>query len=130
MFVNNDGVIELEGEFPGGMTVKQAIRYSVEKHEFVLAELLAGNVVTDDGDAETCALCWYSQEIKYRYPITEKPFACYICPISHKVGNTGCVETPYWEMRDSENRRQDGSFRIPYVRKQIKFLKALEADYA
>lgn len=128
-FVNNDGIVELEGKFPEKMSLKQAVRFSVEKHEFILAELLAGNIVTKDGDAITCALCWYSEEISNRYK-EASPFACYVCPISHKVGYTGCDETPYWEMRGNENRRQDGSFRVPYVRRQIKFLKGLEADYA
>ena len=125
-FTNNDGVIELEGGFPEKMSLKQAFRYSVEKHEFILEELLAGRVVTDDGNCNTCALCFYTEEIQDR--CWEMTCSCFACPILHKTGERGCEDTPYEKME--EDRRQDGSFRVPNVRRQIKFLKALEVDYA
>ena len=123
-FVNNDGVIELEGDFPKKMSLKQAIRFSAMKYEFILGELLAGCKVTDNGATKTCALCWYSREIKGRYHVEASPLSiCHICPISHKVGNIACNETP-------EVLCQPGSLLASNVRKQVKFLKALEAEYA
>ena len=118
MFTNNDGVIELESEFPEEMSLKQAIRYSVEKHEFILEELLAGHVVVCDGGALTCALCVFQRR---RYG------GCMMCPVFAKAGSS-CTFTPYGKMQ--EDRRKDGSFRVPHTRSEVKFLKALEADYA
>lgn len=125
-FVNNDGYIELRGKFPKIMSLKQAIRFSGEKHEFVLAQLQSGSIVEDDGNSDTCALCLYAERIYDR--CDEMVNSCLACPICHKAGEIDCKGTPYWDIQ--YDKWKDGSFRIPNVRKQVVFLKKLEKDYA
>jgi len=113
MFVNDDGEIKLIKPFPKRMTWKQAKQWSVEKHEFVLSEVEAGNEVCDDGRLNTCALC-------HRAGITGKSHwvlaNCNACIIYKKTGERGCDGTPYEDISLSEPET---------IQAEIDFLKLL-----
>ena len=115
-FENNEGCIWRTEEWPENMTEKEAINTTIEKIEFVLSERLAGRKVIDDGASSTCGFCNLSED---------PGKACRICPIDIKY--LGCFHTPYGKMDD--DRTKDEQYRIPHIRKALKFLKDFAENY-
>ena len=117
-FKLENGRVELNKPFPKAISQKRALDLIIEKGELVLSEMEAGTLVYRHGGWNTCAGC-------YRAAIKEAPDGCGDCLIFlHEPSKDGCINI---DRSLDNNRRLNGAFRLPEVRKALNQLYIIRA---
>lgn len=85
-FIIDHGTVKLESPKRKPKNAQEALEWSIAKWKFIVKNV---EKIDNDGGPESCGLCMLYQNTHF--------VSCRDCPISNKVGCSGCSDTPYEE---------------------------------